>query len=130
MATLRDVLKVAFRAPLAGYKELGILGGGRATCDYALTATERIARVFMGLVAKTMTLWEGGVYCLVQLLSPDVDHVRKAMSRAKRLYEKLLAYEDLVASGGLASAPPASPPIPPPCPLGCGSGFGGCAVAG
>jgi hypothetical protein len=67
------------------------------TDEFLLQVVESLARTFFGLHARSLTLWQGGVYNLVKLLSPDPLHRAEAAARAGRLFPRILALEQYVA---------------------------------
>ena len=67
--------------------------------EFLLDAVEGIARVFFGLVARTWSLWSGGCYGLIKMLSERADEVAAILDRAQRLWPRLLAFEQEMAAG-------------------------------
>ncbi len=60
---------------------------------FLLETVETMARTFIGLAARSHTLWQGGVYALVSLLA-DCDHTRQlTIERAQRTFPRILALE-------------------------------------
>ena len=101
-----------FHGETAWLRAVGILHGcnahrncnGPADCvcevdQFLLEAMEGIARVFFGLVVRVCSLWEGGCYALVKMLSQSEDQVASSVSRAQCLWRRVLAFEQEMASG-------------------------------
>jgi hypothetical protein len=66
--------------------------------QFLLETVEAMARSFVGLTARSLMLWQGGVYHMVMLLS-DIESVRhRAVTRAQLLFPRMLALEQLLAT--------------------------------
>ena len=83
----------------------GHLGCGNpnagCTCEvdqFLLESAEGIARISFGLIVRTFWLWSGGCYGLVNVLSEDNILSTAAIDRAQRLWPRLLAFEQHMAS--------------------------------
>ena len=71
--------------------------------DFLLQTAETMSRTFCGLTARALCRWQGGVYAMVRLLSSDMGVQAGAVQRAQRLFPRILALEELLAS---ADCPP------------------------
>ena len=66
--------------------------------NFMLTTFEAMARVFVGLHARSYALWTGGVYNMVGLCSPDPVVRATAARRGSALWPRIAAMEHLLAS--------------------------------
>ena len=66
---------------------------------FVLHSFETMARNFVGLHVRTMSLWSGGIYFMAQLLSHTVAFREEARSRAVLLWPRLRRFEALCQSG-------------------------------
>jgi len=57
-----------------------------------------IIRCFIGLQARSMSIWSGGVYASVRLTSPDRDERGQAAARAANIWRNILLLEEIVAA--------------------------------
>jgi len=65
--------------------------------EFLLTKFEAMARIFLGLQARAMCLWRGGIYSAVKLLSEDT--CQEAAMRAAKVHRASLAVEEFLANG-------------------------------
>ena len=68
---------------------------------FALLSFETMARNFVGLHLRTMSLWSGGIYFMAQLLSDNDSHRAEAQRRASELWPRILRFEVLMNSGAV-----------------------------
>ena len=82
-------------------------GGGKGccapsvVCEFALAAFENMARNFVGLHLRTMSLWSGGIYVMASLLQPDDGSKEDAKLRAVMLWPRILRLEALLGTDGV-----------------------------
>jgi hypothetical protein len=72
--------------------------------QFLLESVETLARTFCGLTARGLSLWQGGVYFMVTLLSDDPRVREGAVFRAQRLFPRMLALEKLLAGPDCSAA--------------------------
>jgi hypothetical protein len=76
----------------------GAAQGPAVVDQFLLETVETLARNFCGLTARALSLWQGGVYFMVTLLSDDPRVREGAVFRAQRLFPRMLALEKLLAA--------------------------------
>ena len=90
----------------AGGGDGGRSGHGRwrfqsSVDTFALLSFETMARNFVGLHLRTMSLWSGGIYFMAQLLSDNDSRRAEAQRRASELWPRILRFEVLMNSGAV-----------------------------
>lgn len=73
-------------------------GASPAIDDFLLKVSECLARNFCGLMARSYTLWMGGIYTYVRVLSEDPNDVQNAVRRASMLFPRILALKKLLST--------------------------------
>ena len=64
--------------------------------NFVLLSFEAMARNFVGIHARTMSMWSGGIYFMVLLLSANRSRKEAAQLRAQALWPRVLRYEALL----------------------------------
>jgi hypothetical protein len=69
---------------------------GHKVDGFLLETLETLARIFAGLLARTMMLWAGGVYNVAMTLSGDPGERAQATERASQVWRALLRFEEVL----------------------------------
>ena len=71
--------------------------GELETDEFLLQVVESLARTFFGLHTRSLSPWQGGIYNMCKLCSPEPLHRAEAVARGQALFPRILALEQYVA---------------------------------
>lgn len=76
----------------------GVLQRDGASDQFLAETCECIARNFCGLMARSYSLWSGGVYTFVRVLSDNPSVMEAAVRRARALFPRVLSLDRLLGT--------------------------------